>query len=134
MVRTFIQSTVLLLTLISSFFLIKGTFNSSTEDIAKLASTGWGYNLSIARNLAEQQADTKVGFWLLLLSFFLQTINSLWPMRYQDFGIDKKGVLLACAICMIVFVISSRISSSISNRNFSEVKAKLESGEVKKLN
>jgi hypothetical protein len=123
----------LFLTLISSFLLVKGTFNSNIEDIAKLASTGWGYNLSVARNLSEQQADTKVGFWLLLLSFVLQTVNSLWPMAYQDFEINKNGLFLACVVSIIIFMFSVRVSISMANRSFSEVKSILENGGVKKL-
>lgn len=89
MLRTFIQVQALLSVLISSFFLIKGMLTLSAKDLAELSKSKWDYNTAVTKNLTQQRSDTIVGFALLLLSFLLQSINLLWPMRIDDFDVSK---------------------------------------------
>jgi uncharacterized membrane protein YccF (DUF307 family) len=71
MVRTFIQTIALILTLISAYFLLRCSLGLSAIDIAELSSTKWGYNTDVVKNLSQQQADAKIGFIIMLLSFIL---------------------------------------------------------------
>jgi hypothetical protein len=102
MLRTFIQVLALSLALMSSFFLIKGTVTLSVNDLAELSLAKYGYNLNVLKNLSANRADTVVGFCLLIGSFLLQMANMLWALRWCDFDISKKGVLLALVASLII--------------------------------
>jgi len=120
MFRTFIQVTTLLVVLLSSYFLIRGTITLSAQDLAELSKPKWGYHLGVAKNLVHQRSDTKIGFSLLLLSFFLQLINMLWPMKIGDFAVNKKGVFLA-------FFIANSTSHFMSKVSYKKVESILKS-------
>jgi hypothetical protein len=107
--------TALILTLVASFFLLKGNLGLTPDIIAKLSSTVWGYNKEVAAILAGQSTDTYIGFILLLLAFVLQSINLLWPMRWCDMRANPKGILISIAFCLIVFLILYMVSNKLSN-------------------
>jgi len=123
MLRTFIQVLGLSLVLLSSFFLIKGVLASSSKDLAALSGTYWGYNPVMMKNLAQQKADTLIGFILLLGSFLCQTIHLLWPLRIGDFKVDPKGVSLGVVSTIVILVgclvaanfCTKRIAADIAN-------------------
>lgn len=102
MVRTFLQIASLVLTLVAAFFLARGSIGLSPHLMAELATTKWGGNLQVIDNLAGQQADTRVGFVLLLVAFGLQMVNALWPMRYDDFNIQRGAAAYAVVFCLVV--------------------------------
>ena len=93
MIRTFIQISALWLTLISAILLVKSALRLKDQDMAKLASTYWDFNKASVEDITGSRADATVGSVLLFLGFLLQMINSLWPMRIDDFGVDCKGVI-----------------------------------------
>lgn len=115
MLRTFIQITALFVTVIASFFWIRGSLTLSVKDMAALAGTYWNYNLPTLKNLASQKADSLIAALLLLLSFFLQFFNVVWPMRWKDFKIDKRGVLFS----LVFFCLYS--SSAMQERRLSRI-------------
>jgi len=119
--RTFIQVQALLLVLISSYFLIKGMLDISAKDLAELSKTKWGYNKAVTKNLTNQRAYTIVGFVLLLLSFLLQTVNLLWPMRYRDFGISTIGVIMAVITSTIILLIAIKCSGFLQRIFYKDV-------------
>ncbi len=121
MFRTYIQVQALSLVLISSYFLIKGMLSISAKDLAELSKTKWGYNKAVTKNLTIQRADTIVGFILLLLSFLLQTINLLWPMRIGDFSISKMGVVIAIIATAIILLIAIRFSVFLQSVFYKDV-------------
>lgn len=108
--RTTIQVCALTTILISSFFLIRGTMYLSINDIAKLSGTYFGYNPNLLKNLCAQKVDYTIGWLLLLLSFFLQTCNLLWPMRINDFAINRTGLIIGIIISIILFTSSIGIA------------------------
>jgi hypothetical protein len=110
MFRTFVQVQALSLVLLSSYFLIKGKLSLSAKDLARLSKTKWSYNKAVIKNLTTERADTIVGFALLLLSFLLQTINLLWPMRIGDFDVSKTGIVIAIITTAIILLIAIRLS------------------------
>jgi magnesium-transporting ATPase (P-type) len=115
MLRTFIQVQALSSVLISSSFLIKGNLSISEKDLAKLSKTKWGYNKAVTKNLTTQRANTIVGFVLLLLSFFLQMANLLWPMRYRDLEVSKTGAAIAVATTVMILLIAIRFSAFLQD-------------------
>ena len=119
--RTFIQTLALLITLFSSLFLAKGTLTLSTMDLAELSKPKWDYNLDVAKNLCHQRADTVVGFSLLLLSYFLQLINLLFPLRWQDFLVSKPGIAIAIIVAILIFFGSYYISNVLYTTSYQQV-------------
>jgi hypothetical protein len=120
MIRTFIQMTSLILTLGASFFLLKANLGLSPKIIAKLSHLHLDYHEETLKNLSEQSANTRVGFALLLASFILQLGNSLWPLRWKDFGIDWCGVLISIGCCVIILAVAYRYSSSLSRQFYEQ--------------
>ena len=120
MLRTFIQITALTLTLEAAIFLARGNLGLSVEAIAQLARTGWVYNLDVASSLSHQRADTWIGVILLLAAFGLQMGNTLWPVRWKDFGVSRLGavlaVLVSALVLMGVFMLSARLVAGTETR------------------
>jgi hypothetical protein len=79
----------LVFTLEAAFFLAKANIGLSAEHIAELASTEWDYNPNVVRGLAQQRADTWVGFIFLIAAFVMSLWNTLWPMRWVDFTVHR---------------------------------------------
>lgn len=126
MLRTFIQVTALSFALMSSFFLIKGTFALSVKDMVELSLTKWGANTDVLRNLTFNRADTITGFFLLLFSFILQTINLLWPLRIGDFGVNRNGVILALIVSIMAFLIATYATKAIQKHFFHKAEVLLD--------
>jgi len=121
MLRVFIQVQALLLVLISSFFLIKGMLTLSAKDLAELSKSKWDYNTAVTKNLTQQRSDTIVGFALLLLSFLLQSMNLLWPMRIDDFDVSKGGVVIAIVISVAIFLAAIKCSDLLQRIFYKKV-------------
>lgn len=119
MLRTFVQVAALLLTLEAAFFLARSNLGLSAEMIARLASTNWNANTDIVSSLAGQRADTWIGVVLLLAAFFLQLANTLWPMRFKYFVVDRRGafgaLIVGAAIGVASLAVSAKMSSSTQN-------------------
>lgn len=120
MIRTLIQITAVALVLISSFFLIKAGLLISIEEIAELANRDWNYSLVEAKNLIQQKSDTQVGFVLLLLSFFLSSINLVWPMKICDFRISKVGVIMAILVSVIIFFLAMKCADLLHDNLYNQ--------------
>ena len=117
MLRSFVQFTALFLTFVAAVFLIKGNLTLSVPDIAKITQTGFlYYNKEVVFNLAGQQADTIVGFAILMISFGLQMGNSLWEMRFSDFGVNKKGLIISIVVSALIFFVGWNFSGSLKDR------------------
>jgi len=131
MVRTFIQIMALWLVLLSSFFLIRGVISLSVEDIIKLSQMPYGgTHKRMVQNLTRQKYDTIVGFVLLLASFLLSLINLLWPMRYCDLVVNRRGVMIAIAMGVVIFICAYKISDFLHHISYEKVIAALEAKET----
>ena len=126
MLRTFIQISGLVVTLIASFFWIRGSLALSIKDIAALAGTYWNYNPATLQNLASQKADSLIAGLLLLVSFSLQSWNAMWPIRFSDFEINKKGVILSLSVSLVLFFICFAGASSLTKHYHSEAQTLLQ--------
>jgi hypothetical protein len=120
MIRTFLKITALVLTSASAFFFVRGNISLSPENIARLSELrAGGYNESLVKNLSSQNADTTIGFCLLIASLFCQFVDSLWPKRGKDYSIDNVGIILSIVFSTIVFlVLYYYVADSISYNNF----------------
>lgn len=121
MLRSSIQMTGVILTLVASFFLLRANFGLTPDIIARLSSTTYGYNKEVAATLAQQSADTWIGFILLIIAFLLQMINSLWPMTIDDIGaVNRQGILISMACCVIIFFLAYWYSNKLTNNFLKE--------------
>ena len=114
--RTFLQVLSLSLVLVSSIFLIRSVLTADVKQMAALSGTYWNFNPHMIQSLAQQKADTMVGFILLLLSFLLQTANLLWPMRWCDFAVSRKGTVVAVIVSLVLFLTSLCIARIYANK------------------
>lgn len=124
--HTFLQVTALSMAIASSFFLVKGVVGMSLKNMAELSTTKYGYNLDVTRDLAGRKADTVVGSVLILLSFFLQSINFLRPMRWDDFDVNKAGFTIAIVVSIVIFFALCGVSIFLRKKWHSQAKNILE--------
>ena len=118
MLRSFIQTTSLFLTLGASFFLLKSNLGLTPDLISKFGITYLDYNPSIVRTFAEQASDTRVGFILLLLAFIFQLVNAVWSMRWKEFGANWHGVLIGIGFSLILFTLAHWYSINYSKKMY----------------
>jgi hypothetical protein len=120
MVRTFIQVTALLFTVISAYFLIKSVIEMTPKDIAELSTTRFDYNPPVVRSLSKQRADTLVGFALLMTGLVLSLANLLWPMRYCDFDVNRNGAILAVLVSIVIFLGACKASNVLQQHYYEQ--------------
>lgn len=118
-----IRYIAILLTVLSSFFLIRGIIFLSAENLAELSTSKWGYNLEIAKNLVRQRTDTVVGFCLLVLSFILQSIDFLWPLRLKTLPASKNGIIIAIVWISIISLGAFWCAHFLYERSFIQVQS-----------
>ncbi len=133
MLRTFIQTCSLSLTLEAAVFLAKGNLGLSAEVIARLSLHRWEHNSSVIKNLAMQRADTWIGVILLFVAFALQMTNLLWPLRFADFEVSSTGALAAIAFSILVFGFALLLSRRIAARTEAEVQQILQPENQRKV-
>ena len=120
MVRTCIQVTALLFTVISAYFLIKSVIEMTPKDIAELSTSRFDYSPPVVRNLSKQRVDTLVGFVFLMFSFFLSLVNLLWEMRYRDFGVNYNGVIIAVLVSFVIFLGAYKASNVLQQHYYKQ--------------
>ncbi len=103
-----------------------GCMSITLQTIAKLASSFWDQNLELAANLARQRADTWVGVGLLLLATVLGTGNLLWPLRYEDFDVNRCGAVLALILSVALGVAGLVLSRRIARLTAEKVRKTFE--------
>jgi hypothetical protein len=116
MLRTFIQILALITTLESAIFLARGSLGLSGETIAALGGTYYDYNPHLVQSLAQQTADYRAGVILLVVAFSLQMWNTLWPIRLGDFGVSRKGALVAVAVGLVMMITALSLTNAHSER------------------
>jgi len=116
MFRSFIQCAAFLQAAISAVFLIKAGIIISVKDMAELAMTRWTYSLPVLKNLAQQRADTRVGFSLLLLSVVLQSLHWLLPFGIDDLRINLIGVIIAFVFSGLIGIVAYVISLCLQQK------------------
>jgi hypothetical protein len=121
MVRSFIQTTAIILTIGASYFLLKVNLGLTHDTIARLSITYFGGNKEVAKTLARQSIDTRIGLFLLITSFALQIWNLLWPLTIDDIGaVNRQGILFSIGFCTILLTLAHWGSKKISNKFFTK--------------
>lgn len=77
MFESIIQWTSIILALGATFFLSKANIVMSVKDIAELSATKYGSNPKVMENLAHQNANSRIGIVLLLISILFQMISNI---------------------------------------------------------
>lgn len=119
--RSFTQVLSVLLVILSSIFLVRAALSLSTKDIVMLSETKWGYSLDAASSLCHQRADTIVGTVILLLSLIPQ-FTEWWFFTGIDFAMNKKGMVAAFAIVIILYFIAAMVADKLYSNKFIKVK------------
>jgi hypothetical protein len=118
MLRTFIQMSAMMLTFEAAFFLLKSNLGLSAKTIAELGTPRFDCHEETLISLSKQSVDTKVGLFLLLLSFTLQMANALWPLKIDEFDIDTCGAIASIIFCVVIFGASLLYTHHKSKRLF----------------
>jgi len=105
-IRAVIRFSILALTTVSAFFLIRGVLYATPSFLAEISKTKFGYNPQIVTNLSEQRGDAVTGFILLILSFVLQSIDGILPVRWKDFESNSFLFLLGLIIAIIILLVT----------------------------
>lgn len=102
---SFFQNTAICLTFVSAFFLISAGLSMSAQDIVNLSQERpfAAFNVDVARSLMKQQANTTVGFSILLISFVFQMSNLFREKRFFDVKVSIKVGIISVIFSALVF-------------------------------
>ncbi len=129
MLRTFIQFTSVMVTFLASLFWLRAAVLLTYKDIAALSGRFLGYNKTSLAGWAAQKTDSLIAGGLLSISFVLQIVNGLLPMSFDDFGIDKIGVIFSLILTIILGLLCSWLSKYIKNHFITKVHSFLSESE-----
>lgn len=122
MYREILQISSIILTLGSAIFLERGNIGLSAQNIAKLATTRYGANLDVIQSLANQEADSKFGILLLVLSFALQMIAVFISTEVTPNFTNPIVYVISVPICLIILWVCVKASNSRSKIKFEEAR------------
>lgn len=90
----------LILGVIGSYFLVKGTHSILFEEIREQIKGGWWVsdNLALAKSMITEKSRARYGFFLLILSFSLQLISVL----IDEMSIKIKIPMIPAFIFLVV--------------------------------
>lgn len=81
-IKNIINTISLFFGFISSLWFIKGTITLNGEAINKLSGTYWGQNPYLLKTLARQRVEYILGALFLCLSFSVQLISQVVPVKF----------------------------------------------------
>ena len=97
-----IQLTAFFLIFGSAFFISRAYLGLNPNVISNLASTKHGYNKTIMKSLAEQNADNLSGILLLLFSLLLQ-VGYMLSVPTESIALSVKSVSISFIISLFLF-------------------------------
>lgn len=113
----------LLITALSSYFLIRSVIKVNPSDVAKMSGAHLDANPKIGKSFAVQKADTVVGFSLLLLSILLQGYIISQPLRWADTaGLNIPQTVVVSVVFSLVFWASKKWRNSLEKKYIMELK------------
>jgi len=119
---TFIKVLIFCLTFLSGWFLVKSTLSLSPNDILQSLKIDYFSIEKGGANLAQTNADAKVGFYLLLISFLLQIMQFFIPATRNNEKISRLGISVALIATIVIGIISFKLDSFISLRIIEQIK------------
>ena len=102
-VRTQVRVFAIAIGVIAAIFFIKSIIFLSHEDLAKSAQLG-GYDLAYAETLCRHHSDVKAGFILVLFSFLLQSVDFIWPLKWESIVASWRGMLIILMLIILTFI------------------------------
>lgn len=125
-VQPMFQLGVLLITLLSSYYLIKGVMELYPAEVARISSAHLDYNAKAGESFAKQKADTVIGFSLLLLSSLVQWWSISSPLRWVDVdGLRATQTLVTLTVFALIILVSEfvrrRLVSKYTEALFKEL-------------
>ena len=133
--NTIIVLIALTIGFIGSIYLIQGTLSIDIESIHKqTTSIRWSGNLTVAKSMIVQKAQSIWGFILLLIAFFLQVLATIIKETKFDknIRISKVWFILLIPIGIIIYYIVSLPVKSMSREDGFEYVIKSSTPEEKK--
>ena len=124
--KTFYDYTALFLTLGASCFLIKPNLGLSPETIASISKTCFGYNLSVAKSLTDQNVDTRVGLFILIFSVLIQGYGLFGDIKLEDTIFHLNHFFMSLAFSTVVLFIAYFISRKWKKTLFERARIILE--------
>src|SRR3989344_973886 len=106
-IQPIFQLLALLITALSSFFLIRSVIKLSPVDVAKMSGAHLDANPKLGESFAIQKADTVVGFILLVVSVLFQIYIISQPLRWADTaGLNLAQIIVTLFIFFLLFSVS----------------------------
>lgn len=102
MLRSFILIVTIMFAFESAIFIARGILGLSPQMIAELASTYWGSNSSIVKNLAQQRADTLIGVAFLFMAFVFQMTLAFLPTMIGDLDLHVGAAIYAVVFSLVI--------------------------------
>lgn len=122
-IQPMFQLLTLLITALSSFFLIRSVIKVNPSDVAKMSRAHFDANPKIGESFAVQKADTVAGFSLLLLSVLLQVHTISQPLRWADTaGLNILQVAVVLIVFFLFFVGSEKARCFLVKKYMKELK------------
>ena len=82
--KAILQITAAALTLNATIFLLRSSIALSAEDIAALSTAKYGHSPEVANNVTNQNVDTRLGLWFLVLAVVAQMADMRMGYRFID--------------------------------------------------
>lgn len=121
------QLLILLITALSSFFLIRSVIKLSPFEMAKMSSAYLELNPKIGENSTIQKADGVIGFALLLISIVIQAWTVSQPLRWADTsGLGIIQWIFALLIFGVILVIAESCRRALIKNYLSDFKKEVE--------
>lgn len=121
-IQPMFQLLTLLITALSSYFLIRSVIKVKPSDVAKMSGAHLDANPEIGKSFAVQKSDTVIGFSLLLLSVLLQSYTISQPLRWADTaGLNIPQVVVVLIVFSIIFWASKKWRHSLESKYMTEL-------------
>ncbi len=102
----------LLIGVVGAFFLAKAIISVSPSQIIKQTALKLGFNSELIKSVSFQQADSLVGFGLILMSFVLQLIAIYLDERF----ITSNTVCVVAVLVVGMIIGAYKLSHSIGEK------------------
>ena len=103
--NTFLQTTTVGLTLLSTYFLSEIFLNSPRKIVKEVTDGKLANHTRHTKHLAGQTANARVGVFFLLISSIIQAYRIMTPITLQDFEVSTSGGVIGILtiIALLIF-------------------------------
>jgi len=116
MLRTIFDVSAVTMTLVAAFFLARSSFTLSAAEIIEILDSHMTSSSSVISSLSKQQADARVGVFLLVLAFSLQFRNLLTPVSFDEIDHDPVVAIITTLVVLAIIIPSSFYTSHVISK------------------